>query len=209
MTDKLYVVGLTGPTGSGKSEVARILGAHGIGIINADDLARRVVQRGSNCLKQLVQAFSSDILNTDGTLNRRRLAQLAFASAEQTRLLNSITHPAIIALSKNILREMEQRHELAAVLDAPLLFESGMDSICDKTVAVIAPYSMRLERIQSRDHLSREEAIARMSAQQAEDYYTSRADIILTSEETLAALQTQAAALACRIRGWADEKRKH
>lgn len=207
MIEKLYVVGLTGPTGSGKSEVARVLADHHISVIDADVLARRVMEPGSPCLKDLVQAFSEDILNEDGSLNRRQLAKRAFATPEDSQLLNSITHPYIIDLTKSILMRMEQMHELAAVIDAPLLFESGMDSICDMTVAVVAPFAIRLQRVLQRDAgLTEAQARARMQAQQPEEYYISRAAVVLHGGGELQELREQANRLAEEIREWAHGK---
>lgn len=206
MIDHLYIVGLTGPTGSGKSEVAHVLNEKQLPVIDADVLARRVVEPGSECLQKLAEAFSDDILNEDGTLNRRQLAKRAFAHPNDTKLLNSITHPYIIELTKKILMRMEQAHEIAAVIDAPLLFESGMDSICDMTVAVAAPFKKRLQRICQRDGLTEKQAHVRMAAQQPEEYYTSRAAVVLRSDGSLDELRRQAEELAGKIREWANGK---
>ncbi len=207
MINSLYVVGLTGPTGSGKSEVARVFTNFNIPVIDADEIARKVVEPGSKCLKKLVDAFSDEILQTDGTLNRRELAKRAFATPEKTQLLNSITHPYIIELIKIIIIRMEQTHEKIAVLDAPLLFESGLDSICNKTVAVLAPYQIRLERILLRDNnLTEQEARARMSTQKPEEYYTARASTVLYNDGDFETLQKKARKLALDIQEWANEK---
>ncbi|HIW74242.1 MAG TPA: dephospho-CoA kinase [Firmicutes bacterium] len=206
MLDKVYVVGLTGPTGSGKSEVSRRLAAAQLPVIDADVLARRVVEPGSECLRRLAAEFSEDILNEDGTLNRRQLAKRAFATPEDTALLNALTHPYIIEETHRILMRMEQTHELAAVIDAPLLFESGMDRICDITVAVVAPFESRLRRIMERDGLPETQARARMAAQQPEDYYSSRAAVVLSNGGDLASLRARADDLAARIREWANDR---
>ena len=204
--DKVYVVGLTGPTGAGKSEVSRRLAAAQIPVIDADVLARQVVEPGSECLRRLAEEFSEDILNDDGTLNRRQLARRAFATPEDTALLNSLTHPYIIEKTNRILMRMEQTHELAAVIDAPLLFESGMDRICDMTVAVIAPFESRLRRIIERDGLPETQARARMAAQQPEEYYSSRAAVVLSNSGDLDSLRREADDLAAKIREWANGK---
>ena len=204
--DKVYVVGLTGPTGAGKSEVSRRLAAAQIPVIDADVLARQVVEPGSECLFRLAEEFSEDILNDDGTLNRRQLARRAFATPEDTALLNSLTHPYIIEKTNRILMRMEQTHELAAVIDAPLLFESGMDRICDMTVAVVAPFESRLRRIIERDGLPETQARARMAAQQPEEYYSSRAAVVLSNSGDLDSLRREADDLASKIREWANGK---
>ena len=171
MIEKVYIVGLTGPTGSGKSEVARVLAGHHIPVIDADELARQVVEPGSECLRRLVEEFTEDILHDDGSLNRRQLARRAFATPEDTQLLNSITHPYIIERTKRILMTLEQMREPAAVIDAPLLFESGMDAICEFTTAVVAPREWRLRRIREHDGLSEKEAEGRLAAKQEEAFY--------------------------------------
>lgn len=202
MIEKVYIVGLTGPTGSGKSEVSRVLADQHIPVIDADKLARQVVEPGSECLNRLVQEFTEDILQDDGSLNRRQLAKRAFATPEDTKLLNSITHPYIIERTKKILMTLEQMREPAAVIDAPLLFESGMDAICELTVAVVSPYERRLARIMERDSLTRTQAEQRMSAQQDEAFYAGRADHVLRNEGDVEQLRVQALELARYIREW-------
>ena len=206
---RLYVIGITGPMGSGKSEVTKVFAETGFSVIDADILSRRVVEPGLPCLMRLVESFSDEILNPDGTLNRRELAKRAFASREKTELLNSITHPYIIELTRSILNETEQYGVPAAVIDAALLFESGMNSVCDKTVAVIAPFEIRLERVLKRDSgLDREQAVLRMSAQQPEEYYIKRADFVIRNSGDYRSLHEQAEKLAQKFREWADEKQK-
>ena len=200
--DKVFLVGLTGPMGSGKSEVSRVLANRHIPVIDADELARRVVEPGSPCLAELVKEFSDDILNDDGSLNRRQLAKRAFATSEDTKLLNSITHPYIIDLTKRILMQLEQIREPAAVLDAPLLFESGMDNICDITVSVVAPAADRLKRIIDRDGLTEKEVAARMSCQQDEAFYAANAGRVIRNDGDLEQLRQQAEQLADDIKEW-------
>lgn len=125
----LFILGLTGPSGAGKSEVARLLAEKGIPLVDADALVREVQKPGSPCLKALADVFSSAILRPDGSLDRGKLAELAFGSPEQTQRLNRIVHPAVIALSEERLRQAADAGARAAVLDAPLLFESGMDRL--------------------------------------------------------------------------------
>lgn len=205
---KLYVVGVTGPMGSGKSAVTKIFAENNLKVIDTDQLSRKVVEPGSQCLKMLVEHFSDSILNSDGTLNRRELAKRAFATEESAKLLNSITHPFIIELTMTILNEMEQSGADVAVVEATLLFESGMDSICDKTVAVIAPFETRIDRVLKRDpHLDRNQAESRMSRQQPEDYYTKHADFVINNNGDFSLLRLKAEKLAQNFREWANEKK--
>lgn len=175
----LYVLGLTGPTGAGKSSAGKILGELGFRHVDADLLARRVVEPGSPCLHELVQAFSPAILNHDGTLNRAELARRAFSSPEQTALLNSVTHPHIIALSRRVLTDLAENGEKWAVLDVTLLFGSGAENLCDSTAAVLAPKKLRLERIIARDGIDESVAQRRISSQPDEAFYRTHADKII------------------------------
>ncbi|MCI8553595.1 MAG: dephospho-CoA kinase [Clostridiales bacterium] len=196
----LYIVGLTGPTGAGKSAVAAVLQEHGFPVADADRLARRAVEPGMPSLIRLAEVFGEDILLPNGCLDRKRLAARAFSTQEQTKRLNAIVHPSVIALSKEQLSQWEQEGKRAAVIDAPLLFESGMDSLCLHTVAVLAPREIRKRRVCERDGLTVEQAEKRMSVQPDDSYYESRADEILRNEGDTAALRAASVVLAVQIR---------
>lgn len=167
----ITVVGLTGPTGSGKTTVADAWREQGAYIIDTDRLARQVTEPGAPCLRQLADAFSSAILNADGSLNRAELAKRAFASPEDTQRLNAITHPAIVALAQQAIETAAEQGYSVAVVDAPLLYEAKADALCDAIVAVTAPADVRLRRIMARDHLTMEQATQRMAAQQPDAFY--------------------------------------
>lgn len=202
---ELFILGLTGPSGAGKSEVARMLEEKGYPLVDADSLVREVQRPGSPCLAALAEAFSPDILRPDGSLDRQKLAALAFCSPEQTQRLNRIVHPAVIALSEERFRQAAEAGAEAAVLDAPLLFESGMDRLCGRTVAVLAPAGERLRRIRQRDGLTEEQAKIRMGAQPSDDYYTARASLVIRNDGSAARLRTSAEDLAGNIERWRRE----
>ena len=196
--DKLFVLGLTGPTGAGKSAVAGMLAAAGLPVLDADKIAREVVEPGSPCLAALARAFSPDILRPVGTLDRKRLAALAFQDDASAKKLSAVTHPAIIARSLARLQEWEAAGCRAAVVDAPLLYESGMDAICGLVAAVIAPEDLRLKRILARDGITEQEARRRMAVQPDEAFYRAKGARLLVNDGDLAALRRQAdALLAC------------
>ena len=198
---KTIVVGLTGPTGAGKSAVARRLEAVGWQIIDADVLARRVVEPGEAALKALVERFSEAILRADGTLDRAALAKVAFASRETTAALNAIVHPAVIAKMNEELAEAKRRGVRVVALDVPLLFQAGLESLCDLTVAVTASEAVRRERIRRRDALTEEQAVARMNAQPSAEYYTSRADRVIDNGGDETVLETAVKALLEEVGG--------
>lgn len=167
------IIGLTGPTGSGKSSASKACLEFGLKLVDCDKIARVAVEKDSDGLKAVVSAFGKDILNTDGTLNRKTLAKIAFSSKEKTALLNDTIFPFIKEL---VLNETKQGKIL---LDAPTLFESGINEICFKTVAVLSDKQNRLERIIKRDSLTKEEALLRMSAGKDDDFYLKNADYII------------------------------
>ncbi|MFR7818918.1 dephospho-CoA kinase [Candidatus Pseudoruminococcus sp.] len=182
---KKIVIGLTGQTGAGKSTVSDAMKKCGCGIIDADKIAREVVEPKTDCLKMLTNAFGCDIINKDGSLNRKKLAEKAFSSKENTKLLNEITHPHIVELTKQRIAEYFANGCEIVVFDAPQLFESGSDKLCDIIVSVIASQECRLQRIISRDSISREQALSRMKVQLSEEYFREHSDYILNGEQSI------------------------
>ena len=197
-------IGLTGPTGAGKSTVAAYLAENGIPTVNADTAAREITAVGSPTLVVLAEAFGQDILLADGSLDRKRLAKVAFADATATAKLNAITHPAIIALMDKTIAALQDAGAKAVVIDAPLLFEAGIDKTCDHTIAVVAPDDVRLSRIMQRDNIEAEHARQRMLAQPPISFYTERADIVLENNGDIDALLQQAKALHEQIGRWCE-----
>ena len=167
------IIGLTGPTGSGKSSAADLCRDFGLQHIDCDKTARQAQEKGTDGLKALCKAFGNGILNPDGTLNRRKLASIAFASKEQTQLLNDTTFPFIKEL---VLKGTQSGNTL---LDAPTLFESGINEICFKTIAILCDKQTRLARIIGRDNLTQEEALLRINAGKDDDFYIKNADYII------------------------------
>ena len=195
------VLGLTGQTGAGKSTVCRILqNEPEVCVVDADKIARQVISSGTDCLAEIVLHFSITVLNEDGTLNRKRLAAEVFNDRNKLKELNQITFPYIIASMRNEIKKgLESGHKIV-ILDAPALFESKADKLCDKVLAVIADAGLRRQRIMSRDHLTEQEALARMNSQHADDFYTSRADYVICNDGDAAALRLQVVELAEKLR---------
>lgn len=193
MTD--YILGLTGPTGAGKSTVAEELRRQGCTIIDCDQISREVTTVCTPCLEELRQEFGAEVFEEDGTLNRQRLAKKAFSSAEKTKRLNAITHPWICRrIGEEIQRYRQQGSDGGIlVLDAPLLLEAGADVFCNQILVVLAPAALRMQRIMRRDNLTESLARARMQAQPEDDFYQEHADICL--DGTL-----DSHALSCHVR---------
>lgn len=181
------LIGLTGPTGSGKSEVGRIFADHGFAVADADKIAHEALTE-PQCKKELCRAFSDEILNPDGTVNRRKTASIAFSTEENKSRLNSITHPIIKRLALQKFSELFEDGFKDIIFDAPTLFESGCDSLCDVIISVIAPKDTRISRITVRDNITEQQAQLRINAQHSDDFYTERSDYTIvndTDESTL------------------------
>ena len=167
------IIGLTGPTGAGKSIAAQYAAKLGIKVIDCDKLSREVTQTGKPALSALKKVFGDDIIMQDGSLDRKTLAKKAFCSKENTQLLNKTVFPFIIE------RLREETGSPKVLLDAPTLFESGADKICDDTLVILANDNIRLKRITERDSLKTDEAVLRMSAGKDNDFYLSRSKNII------------------------------
>ncbi len=175
----MKIIGLTGLTGAGKSTVAQKLMAYGCYHIDADKVAREVINNNEIVKNNLKERFGEDVINADGTTNRLILASRAFADEDSTNALNEITHPVVTAKIKSIIKEMEAIGYRGVIIDAIALFESGEDKLCDFTVAVVAPVDVRLERIIKRDNMTEEKALERINAQKDESFFTQKADYVL------------------------------
>lgn len=167
------IIGLTGPTGAGKSTAAAAAEDLGLQVIDCDKSARAATEKGTDGLKALAAAFGEEILLPDGSLDRKALAAAAFASPKKTELLNKTILPHIVRL---VLAEAEGK---SVLLDAPTLFESGLDSVCTAVIAVSADTEIRKERIIKRDGLSPAAADLRINAGKTDEYYKQRADYFL------------------------------
>lgn len=187
----MLVSGLTGKTGAGKSTVAAYLKEKGCFVIDGDLVAREIVQPSSPALKKLAEAFGKDIILSDGSLDRKALAQKAFSSPESTALLNSITHPHIKARFEELLTEGEAQGFSVAIIDAAALLESDCKDLCEKIIVVHAEEKIRLERILSRDKITREQAMTRINGQKDDSYYLSRADIVIYNNSDNEALSLE------------------
>ena len=197
---KTVIVGITGQTGAGKSTFAKILSKSGIPIIDADIEAKEVLKKDKSLIPLLKQEFGSDITNSNSVLDRKLLASRAFASDENTKKLNNIMLPSIISEIKNKVEFFRESKEDIIVIDAPLLFESGLDAICDIIISVIAGYATRLDRIIKRDNITIDLARKRISIQKPEKYYKDKSDIILDGELSLDEFEHEAEKIINQIR---------
>jgi dephospho-CoA kinase len=182
------MVGLTGGIGSGKSTVADLLRTRGAPVIDADLIARQVVEPGSEALQKLVERFGPDILQPDGSLDRPALAKKAFVDDESRRDLEAITHPAIGA---EFLRQVgEAKPGTVVVHDVPLLVESKRGFDYGAVIVVEAPREVRLERLEARG-IPRADAEARMAAQATDEERRAVATWVIDNGGDLVTLERQ------------------
>lgn len=190
---KPYVLGLTGGIGCGKSAAAEYLSELGAVHIDADGISRALTCENGAALGKIREQFGDEIFHTDGQLDRKKLAAAVFGNVERKRMLESILHPMI---QKQIMDEMDDAAEAGkriVVLDVPLLFESGMDVLCDEVWTVSVPENVQYERVRERDSLSDEEVKKRIDGQMPMDERNSKADHVIDTnkpiEETQATLK--------------------
>ena len=178
----MKIIGITGPSGSGKGTAGLLLQKYGIPTIDTDKLYRKILITPSPCLDELRATFGDSIIRADGTLDRKALAAIVFTDKTKLSLLNSVTHKYILARVKKRIAYRTRRGERAVIVDAPALFESGFDKKCDITITITASRKSRIERIMQRDRLDRAAAERRIDGQPPEEFYTSRADYAISND---------------------------
>lgn len=185
---KLFTVGLTGQTGAGKSAVSALLRRAGFEVIDCDKVSREVTGKGKPALCALVRAFSPDILTEEGELDRKALGGIVFSDPAALVVLNRTIFPFIIRRIEEMCAALKEKGETLVVLDAPTLFESGADALCDYIIGVCADESLRKERIIARDGLTENEALSRMASQHTEAFFREHCHSIIENNGSQQAL---------------------
>jgi dephospho-CoA kinase len=197
----VYLIGLTGGIASGKSTVARRRVEHGAVHIDADDLARRVVEPGRPALAAIVQEFGPGVLRSDGTLDRAKLGELVFSDDAAREKLNAIVHPAVRALSgKLIERAATEDPDVVVVYDVPLLVEAAVDHPFDLVVVTNAPRKTQVQRLVEQRGYDPIQAQARVDAQVDNTSRLAIADVVIDTDGSMAHTMSQTDALWHRIR---------
>ena len=186
----MKIIGITGGSGSGKSLFCGFLAELGAAVIDADEIAHRVIKRGGAAFDETVSAFGSGILDENGEIDRKRLGKIVFSDQKKLSLLNEITH-------RHIFREMSEEARRVGdgmvLLDVPLLFADDFPIKCDLSVAVIAQHEVRISRIAERDGISKEDAAARIASQMSDEETAARADICVDNSRGIDELKAKAA----------------
>lgn len=195
-------VGVTGGIGSGKSTVSRILEGKGAYVFDADQVAKRLIDSDFALQRELVDEFMDDIIDSEGRIVKEKLARIGFSSQENQEMLNAIVHPYVFRANDEIQDRLDREDRVALyVLDAPLLFESGLDRHVDYTVLVYARMKIRLDRALQRGTLSREDILRRMDLQMPDEEKMQLADFIIENNGTEAELRAETNRVFHRIMG--------
>ncbi|WP_436736419.1 dephospho-CoA kinase [Streptomyces sp. BBFR102] len=187
----MLIVGLTGGIGAGKSEVSRLLVEHGAHLVDADRIAREVVEPGTPGLAAVVEAFGESVLAADGSLDRPKLGEIVFADPERRAVLNGIVHPLVGARSAELQRQAPE--DGVVVHDVPLLAENGLAALYDLVIVVDVEPETQIARLVRSRGMSEEEARSRMAAQAGRGERLAVADIVIDNEVSLDALRERVA----------------
>lgn len=180
------IIGLTGGIASGKSTVSSLLIKRGAALVDADRIAREVVRPGEPALDEIARVFGQAVIAENGTLDRKKLGALVFAAPEERKRLESILHPAIRQRMKEQMAQLEQEDpNRLIVVDIPLLYESGLDTMFEEILLVYVTPELQLERLMHRDGMSAEEALGRLRAQWPIDDKRALASVIIDNSGTV------------------------
>ena len=190
-----YIIGLTGGIGTGKSEAAKFLASLGAVHLDADAISHELTEPGGEALEPIRAEFGEGVFHEDGTLDRQALAQITFSDPARKRALEAILHPRI---QRDIMRGIDRAAEEGAkvvILDVPLLFETGMDALCDETWVLSADAETQVARVMMRDRVEREQVEARIQNQMPAEEKEKLATQVIPTERPMEKTQAELAAL--------------
>jgi len=196
----MLVVGLTGGIASGKSTVSDMFKEAGIPVVCADELAHEAVKAGSPALEEIRRCFGEEVISPNGELDRAVMARLVFGDQSKRELLESIIHPKVAEEKDKLLTRLERQGHRLAVVDVPLLYETGWERFFDLVVVVYVPERLQVERLVARDNMSEEDARARLLAQMPIEEKKSRADHVVDNAGSLERTREQVEGILRRLR---------
>ncbi|MCI8481988.1 MAG: dephospho-CoA kinase [Clostridia bacterium] len=186
----MKIVGVTGTSGAGKTTVCALLREkYNAYIIDADEIAKRLSKKGSMYLQSIVEYFGQEILDNEGELKRKELATLIYEDDEKRQGLNQLTFMYVVQEIKDKINQLIDKELI--VIDAPLLFESKLDQVCDFVIGITAQEKTKIERICNRDHISCEMAKKRLAIQITEEEIRQKADFVIENDGNIAKLQIE------------------
>ena len=188
----MKVIGLTGNIASGKSVVASMLQDLGAKVVDADDIARKVVEPNEPAWREIVNTFGRDILNPDETINRKKLGEIIFNDNEKRKILNNITHPKIIQKVRERVKTYKNENVEVVIIEAALIVEKGgLKDLIEKLIVVTSEEEAQIKRLTKRNSLSKEEALSRINSQMPTSEKALHADYIIDNSGTIDKTQDQ------------------
>jgi dephospho-CoA kinase len=178
----VYVIGLTGGIGSGKSTVARILEEQGAHVLSADLIGHEVYLPGRPAYREIIEAFGKEVVADDGTIDRKKLGAIVFSDPRHLRKLNTITHPRMKGMIREKLAELKRSGVRVAVLEAALLFDAGWDDLADEVWVTVVPPEIAAKRSAARSGLSEQEVMERIKTQMSNEERVRRAQVVISTE---------------------------
>ena len=198
LANKPYIIGLTGGIGCGKSEAAAFLKEKGCAHVDADGISRALTAENGIALPAIRAQFGDGVFHEDGTLNRPALAQIVFESQDHRRALEAITHPLVQQQMLDAVEAAGAMGTKVVILDVPLLFETGMDVLCDETWTVTADPENQLERVMQRG-LTREQAQARIDSQMSTEERNARSTRVINTDRSIERTRAELASLLGQV----------
>ena len=190
----MKVIGLTGGTGSGKSVVSKSLAAAGAVIVDADKIAHDIILKGEPAYHEIIEYYGTGILDAEENIIRKKLGEIVFNDKEKLAFLNQCTHKYITAEVKRQIAEVKDEGTAAAIIvDAPLLLEAKLETVCDEVWVVYADPEVRAQRVMARDGITYELAKARIANQKSWDEYKAAASVVIDNSKDLVYLESQMA----------------
>jgi dephospho-CoA kinase len=178
----MLVIGVTGSFGTGKTTVCQTMAELGAAVINADELGHELLQPGSQTYNELVKAFGDGILTETKTIDRRKLAQLAFQSKDKQARLNSIMHPMINQTVQRLIEQHRKTGDKIVVIEAALLIEAGWKSLVDQVWVIIAPETVIVDRLKTQRGFKEKEIFARLNTQLSSAEKVKHADVVINTD---------------------------
>lgn len=185
------IIGITGSSGAGKSTICDILkDEYKVKIINADKIAKKLSRKGTNYIIDIIEKFGKDIVDEEGELRRKKLAEIIYTDSEKRKELNECTFKYIRKeIERQIKKEKNSNNNNTIIIDAPLLFECELDKICDKVIGIISKKELQIERVVARDNIDYEQAEKRINAQATNEFYKDRCDDIIENNNDVFKLE--------------------
>lgn len=179
----MHIIGLTGAIACGKSSIADELRNFGAKTLDIDKVTKELLEYGGSLYSSYVQRYGKIVVNEDGELNKKAVADIIFNNESERQWVNSVAHPILLNRARDFLTECADNGEFLAVLEVPLLFEAGWDNLVDEVWAVHISRKLQIKRLMARDGITRQEAVTRINAQMSADEIAARADVVIDNSQ--------------------------